>query len=75
MFTLFSSSDHAGEFKEYYSSKNSNLNFSIEKEKDSCLSFLDINSFHENKKFATNFYRKKTFSGVYINFKSFIPEI
>ena len=25
-------------------------------------------------KFVTNVYRKKTFSGVYTNFKSFIPE-
>ena len=35
---------------------------------------LDVNIFHENDKFATNVYRKKTFSGVYTNFKSFIPE-
>ena len=28
----------------------------------------------ENDKFVTNIYRKKTFSGVYTNFKSFIPE-
>ena len=30
--------------------------------------------FRENNKFATNVSRKKTFSGFYINFKSFIPE-
>ena len=36
--------------------------------------FLDINISHENEKFATNVYRKKTFSGVYTNFKRFIPE-
>ena len=36
--------------------------------------FLDVNIFRENEKFATNVYRKKTFSGVYTNFKSFIPE-
>ena len=36
--------------------------------------FLDVNIFCENDKFATNVYRKKTFSGVYTNFKSFIPE-
>ena len=36
--------------------------------------FLDINIFRKNDKFATNVYRKKTFSGVYTNFKSFIPE-
>ena len=36
--------------------------------------FLDVNIFHENDKFATNVYRKKTFNGVYTNFKSFITE-
>ena len=38
-------------------------NFSLEKEEDGRLPFLDINIFRENDKFATNFYRKKTFSG------------
>ena len=54
--------------------KHPNINFIIEKEKDVCLPFLDVNIFCENEKFATNVYRKKTFSGVYINIKSFIPE-
>ena len=65
---------HADKFKEYFSSKHPNINFSIGKEKDGCLPFLDVNIFRENKKFATNIYRKKAFSGVYTNFKSFIPE-
>ena len=56
------------------SSKHPNIKFSIEKEEDGCLPFLDVNVFHENHKFATNLYRKKTFSGVYTNFKSFMPE-
>ena len=73
IFALFSSPDHADKFNEYLSSKHPNLNFSIEKEKDSCLPFLDVNIFRENEKFATNVYRKKTFSRVYTNFKSFIP--
>ena len=74
IFALFSSPDHADKFKEYLSSKHPNINFSIEKEKDSCLPFLDVNIFHENETFATNIYRKKMFSGFYTNFKSFIPE-
>ena len=56
------------------SSKHPNINFSIEKEKDGCLPFLDVNIFCENKKFATNVYRRKTFSRIYTNFKSFIPK-
>ena len=45
---------------------------SIEKEKDGCLSSLDVNIFCENE--VENVYRKKTFTQVYTDFKSFIPE-
>ena len=38
-----------------------------------CLS-LYINIFREKRKFVTKVYRKKTVSGVYTNFNSFIPE-
>ena len=38
------------------------------------LSFLDVKIFPENEKFVTNVDRKITFSVVYTNFKSFIPE-
>ena len=63
---LFSSPDHEDEFKEYLSSKHLDRSFSEEKEKNSCLPFVDVNIFCENEKFATNFYRKKTFSMVKI---------
>ena len=74
IFVLFSSLDQAEKFKKYLSSKHPNINFSLEKENDDCLSFLDINIFHEKGKFFTNVYREKAFSGVYTNFNSFIPE-
>ena len=44
------------------------------KENDDRLSFLDINIFQEKGKFVPNVYKKKTFSGVHINFNSLIPE-
>ena len=74
IFVLFSSLDQAEKFKKYLSSKHPNINFSLEKENDGRLSFSDINIFPEKGKFVTNVYRKKTFSGVYTNFNSFIPE-
>ena len=74
IFVLFPSPDNADKFREYLSSKHPNTKFSVEKEEDGHLTFLDINIFCENDKFATNAYRKKAFSGVYTNFKSFIPE-
>ena len=74
IFALFSPIDHADVFKEYLSSKHLNINFSLEKEKDGCLPFLDVNIFRENGRFATNVYRKKKFNGIYTNFKRFMPE-
>ena len=71
IFVLFSSLDQA---EKYLSSKHLNINFSLEKENEARLSFLDVNIFREKGKFVTNVYRKKTFSGVYTNFDSFIPE-
>ena len=64
MFALFSSPDHADTFKKYLSSKHLNINLSTENEEDGCLSSFDVNIFRENEKFATNDYRKKTFSRV-----------
>ena len=73
IFVLFFSLNQAEKFKKYLSSKHPNINFSLEKENDGRLSFLDIIIFHEKGKFVTN--AKKTFSGVYTDFNSFIPEI
>ena len=50
IFVLFPSPGYADKFKKYLLSKNPNINFSIEKEKDGCLPFLDINIFRENGK-------------------------
>ena len=71
IFVLFSSPDDAGKFREYLSSKHPNIKFSIEKEEDGHLPFLDSNIFRENDKFATNVYRKNTFSGGLYQFQMF----
>ena len=73
IFVLFSCPDHAYKFRQYLSSKHPKIKFSIEKEEDGCLLFSYFNTFCENDKLPTNIYRKNTFSGVYTNFKSFIP--
>ena len=54
IFVLFSSFNHAEKFKEYLSSKHPTKNLSLEKKIDGRLSFLDVNIFHEKKKFVTN---------------------
>ena len=53
--------------------KNSNIKFTSEIEMNKSLSFLDIKIVRENNKFTTSVYRKPTFSGVFTNFESFIP--
>ena len=65
IFVLFSSPDHANKFREYLSSKHPNIKFSIEKDQDGCLPFLDINLFRDYQKFATNVYRKDLQRGLY----------
>ena len=74
IFALFSSLDQAEKFKNYLSSKHPNINFSLKKENNGRLSFLDINIFREKGNFVTNVYRNKTFSSVYTHFDSFLPE-
>ena len=73
IFVLFSSSDQAEKFKKYLSSKHPNIHFSSEKKLIVYL-FLTSIIFCEKGKIVTNFYQEKTFSGVYNNFNSFIPE-
>ena len=47
IFVLFSSLDQAEKLKKYSSSKHPNINFSLEKENDGRLSFLNVNIFRE----------------------------
>ena len=44
------------------------MSFSIEREKENKLSFLDVEIIREQGKFTTTIFRKPTFSGVYSNF-------
>ena len=49
------------------------ISFTYETESDNKLPFLDILVTRGNT-FSTNVYRKHTFSGLYTNFHSFLPE-
>ena len=51
------------------------MSFSIETEKESKLSFLDVEIIHEQGKFTITIYRKPTFSGVYTNYQRFLPAV
>ena len=74
IFALFSSPNYADKFKEYMSSKHPIINFSIEKEEDGCLHFLELIFLVKTKNLKLMSTEKKTFSGFYTNFKRFVPE-
>ena len=50
-----------------------NMSFTIEREKQNKMFFLDIEIIHEDKTFTTSVYCKPTFSEVYTHFDSFLP--
>ena len=73
IFVLFKRPEHVKPFVDYMNSKHKNINFSFETKNDEQIPYLNVNVFRENGKFVTNVYRKEIFTGVYINFSSFIP--
>ena len=74
-FSLFRTKDPVEKFKNYLSKQHKNIKFMSEIEENGSLSFLDITITRENNKFVTSVYRKPTFSGVFTNFESFIPDM
>ena len=54
-------------------SRHPNIKFTYEEEVNNKLSFLDISIERINNKLVISLYRKSTFSGVYMNFHSFLP--
>ena len=49
-----------------------NIQFTCEKESNDKSSFLDKSITRSNNKLVTSLYRKKRFSGVYLNYNSFL---
>ena len=74
IFVLIRTSDHIVKLAEYFSSKHPNIRFTYELENNNTLPFLDVNVFRDAGKFSSSVHRKATFSGVYSNFKSFMPD-
>ena len=74
IFVLMCSQDQVKSLQEYFNSKHHKIKFTYELEKSDTLAFLDVNIYRDNGRFTTSIHRKDTFSGVYSNFDSFIPE-
>ena len=74
IFLLFKSRDDVNKFQNFLNSRHICMKFSLEVENDNQLPFLDVKVSRKEGKFITSLYRKRTYSGVYLNFKSFVPK-
>ena len=70
---MFKSKDHVKKFLNYMNSRHPNIRFTCEEEHENNISFLDISINKNKSKLTTSVFRKKTFSGVYLNFNSYLP--
>ena len=72
-FLLFKEKHHAALFLDFVNSFHRNIQFTMEQENNNRLSFLDIMVYRENNQFLTDIFRKKTFTGLGMNFFSHCP--
>ena len=72
-FLLFKDPLHIPKFQAYLNSKHDNIKFTVEHESEGKLSFLDVQLTRQNNNISTSIYRKPTFTGLGMNFLSFIP--
>ena len=60
IFVLFESAEHLSKFRDYFNTRNPNMSFCFEQEKNGKLSSLDVEVSREKGKFVTTVYRKPT---------------
>ena len=73
IFLMFEHKYHVKKFLRYINSRHRNIQFTCEVESNDKISLLDISITRSNDKLVTSLYRKKMFSGVYMNYNSFLP--
>ena len=59
------------DFFSVFNKTHSSITFTLEKENNDELAFLDLLVKRQNNQFLTSVYRKQTFTGEYLNFHSF----
>ena len=72
-FLLFKEDRHSAMFLDFINSIHPNIKFTMETESNNQLSFLDILVSRCDNKFVTGIFRKKTFTGLGLNYFSFCP--
>ena len=74
-FLIFDHHSHIQLFLTYLNSRHSSIKFTCENEQEGKLSFLDTTICNNNGRFTTSTYRKTTFTGLGLNYLSFLPPI
>ena len=75
IFVIFNSHEQLKKFVEYINTRHPRVKFTFEHIHNNSFSFLSITKCRENNKTTTCAYRKTPFSGVFTNFKSFMPTV
>ena len=73
VFLAFKSKEHADKFLEYLNGKHKNISFTVEHEHNNKPPFLDILITKDGGSLNTDVYRKSTYTGLGLNFHSFVP--
>ena len=73
IFCMFGNEKDAENFFKFLNCQHQNIKFTLEKESNKILSFLDILFKKEANHFSTSVYRKKTSIGLFTQFNSFTP--
>ena len=76
IFAMFLCQSYLNDFVNYMNTKHPNIKFTSEFEKNDSFSFLDVKITRSNNQLVTSVtsvFQKARFSGVFTNFKSFMP--
>ena len=73
-YVIFGSELECDDFHQKLNSLHPALKFTVEKEQNNSLNFLDVSVEKEGTGFLTSIYRKPTFTGQYIRWNSFSPK-
>ena len=73
VFLMFERKDQVKKFLRYINTCHPNIQFTCGEESNNKISFLDVSITRMKNKLVTSLYRKKTYSGVYMNYNNFVP--
>ena len=74
IFAVFENEEKALKFFDYINNKHPNIKFTMEKEQDKQIAFLDV-LINNNDSLKTSIFHKKTYTGLLLNYLSFTPSV